>query len=58
MVGHRRGRDLPLDALNKLLAANRYAMATAFRTARALDLPWPTTVTPVTPSNGAPPYSE
>jgi hypothetical protein len=42
----------------KLFAANRYAMATAFRTARALDLPWPTTVTPVTPSSGAPPYSE
>src|SRR5262245_32174289 len=42
----------------KLFAANRYAMATAFRTARALDLPWPTTVTPVMPSNAAPPYSD
>ena len=33
-------------------------MATALRTALALERPWPTIVTPATPSSGAPPYSE
>ncbi len=30
----------------------------ALRTALALERPWPTMVTPATPSSGAPPYSE
>ena len=42
----------------KRSAANRYAMATALRTALALERPWPTMATPLTPSSGAPPYSE
>src|SRR5262249_12135347 len=39
-------------------AANRYAMATALRTAFALDRPCPTMAIPLTPRSGAPPYSE
>ena len=38
--------------------ANRCASPTPFCTAFALDRPWPTIVTPATPSSGAPPYSE
>src|SRR5476649_1379646 len=37
--------------------ANRCASAMPLRTAFALDRPWPTTATPLTPSSGAPPYS-
>ena len=38
--------------------AKRCAIATALRTASALERPWPTMATPATPSSGAPPYSE
>src|SRR5438309_3163450 len=41
-----------------LLDAKRYAIATAFRTALALERPWPTMAMPARPSSGAPPYSE
>ena len=37
---------------------NRSASRIAFRTALADERPWPTTTTPLTPSSGAPPYSE
>ncbi len=38
--------------------ANRNAIATALRTALALERPWPTMAIPAMPSSGAPPYSE
>ena len=50
--------DVALDALMNWPDAERYAIATALRTALALDRPWPTMAMPATPSSGAPPYSE
>ena len=62
--GNHRGLDVDTAAIccstrwRKSLVANRDVVAIAFRTAFADDRPWPTNVSPETPSNGAAPYSE